>query len=140
MHAMDLVGINGITRVLLVYTCQQGRGLVLPLRLPDRAEYWRKVLALNSGGPVSILRRATSYPGHVSRGLSSCLQILSRLYIQLQNTSHSKQAILHTHTSSLSQFRVEVSNCYTFYRNTLFTGPLFMKTIDSLLHKGQQNT
>jgi hypothetical protein len=24
MHATDLVGINGITRVLLVYTCQQG--------------------------------------------------------------------------------------------------------------------
>jgi hypothetical protein len=35
MH--DLVGINVITRVLLVYTCQQGvypRGHVLPLRLP----------------------------------------------------------------------------------------------------------
>jgi hypothetical protein len=38
MHATDLVGINGITRVLLVYTCQQGvypRGHVLPLRLPE---------------------------------------------------------------------------------------------------------
>jgi hypothetical protein len=37
MHATDLVGINGITRVLLVYTCQQGvypRGHVLALRLP----------------------------------------------------------------------------------------------------------
>jgi hypothetical protein len=37
MHATDLVGLNGITRVLLVYTCQQGvypRGHVLPLRLP----------------------------------------------------------------------------------------------------------
>jgi hypothetical protein len=37
MHATDLVGINNITRVLLVYTCQQGvypRGLLLPLRLP----------------------------------------------------------------------------------------------------------
>jgi hypothetical protein len=37
MHATDLVGINGITRVLLVYTCQQGvypRCHVLPLRLP----------------------------------------------------------------------------------------------------------
>jgi hypothetical protein len=37
MHATDLVGINSITRVLLVYTCQQGvhpRGHVLPLRLP----------------------------------------------------------------------------------------------------------
>jgi hypothetical protein len=39
MHATDLVGINGISRVLLVYTCQQGvrvypRGRVLPLRLP----------------------------------------------------------------------------------------------------------
>jgi hypothetical protein len=37
MHATDLVGINDITRVLLVYTCQQGvypRGHVLPLRLP----------------------------------------------------------------------------------------------------------
>jgi hypothetical protein len=36
MHATDLVGINYITRVLLVYTCQQGvypRGHVLPLRL-----------------------------------------------------------------------------------------------------------
>jgi hypothetical protein len=36
-NATDLVGINGITRVLLVYTCQQGvypRGHVLPLRLP----------------------------------------------------------------------------------------------------------
>jgi hypothetical protein len=35
MHATDLVGINGITRVLLVYTCQQDvypRGHVLPLR------------------------------------------------------------------------------------------------------------
>jgi hypothetical protein len=38
MHATDLVGINGITRALLVYTCQQGvypRGHVHPLRLPD---------------------------------------------------------------------------------------------------------
>jgi hypothetical protein len=38
MHAMDLVGINGITRVLLVYTCQKcvyPRGHVLPLRLPN---------------------------------------------------------------------------------------------------------
>jgi hypothetical protein len=37
MHATDLVGINGITRVLLVYSCQQGvypRGHVLALRLP----------------------------------------------------------------------------------------------------------
>jgi hypothetical protein len=37
MHATILVGINGITRVLLVYACQQGvypRGHVLPLRLP----------------------------------------------------------------------------------------------------------
>jgi hypothetical protein len=37
MHATDLVEINGITRVLLVYTCQQGvypRGHVLPFRLP----------------------------------------------------------------------------------------------------------
>jgi hypothetical protein len=36
MHAADL-GINVITRVLLVYTCQRGvcpRGHVLPLRLP----------------------------------------------------------------------------------------------------------
>jgi hypothetical protein len=36
MHATDLVGINDITRVLLVYTCQQGvcpRGHVPPLRL-----------------------------------------------------------------------------------------------------------
>jgi hypothetical protein len=36
-HAKDVVGINGIARVLLVYTCQQGvhpRGHVLPLRLP----------------------------------------------------------------------------------------------------------
>jgi hypothetical protein len=37
MHVADLVGIIGITGVLLVYTCQQGvcpRGHVLPLRLP----------------------------------------------------------------------------------------------------------
>jgi hypothetical protein len=37
MHETDLVAINGITRVLLVYSCQQGvypRGHVLPLRLP----------------------------------------------------------------------------------------------------------
>jgi hypothetical protein len=37
MHATDLVGIDGITRVWLVYTCQPGvdpRGHVLPLRLP----------------------------------------------------------------------------------------------------------
>jgi hypothetical protein len=37
MHATDFVEINGVTRVLLVYTCQQGvhpRGHVLPLRLP----------------------------------------------------------------------------------------------------------
>jgi hypothetical protein len=37
MHVTDLVGINGITRVLLLYTCQQGvypRGHVLPLRIP----------------------------------------------------------------------------------------------------------
>jgi hypothetical protein len=36
MHATDLVGINGITRVLLLYTCQQGvypRDHVLPFRL-----------------------------------------------------------------------------------------------------------
>jgi hypothetical protein len=42
MHATDLVGINGITRVLLVYTCQQGvypRGHVLPLRLLDIIHY-----------------------------------------------------------------------------------------------------
>jgi hypothetical protein len=35
MQATDLVGINGITRVLLVYTCQQSeypRCQVLPLR------------------------------------------------------------------------------------------------------------
>jgi hypothetical protein len=35
MHATDLVGINGITRVLLVYTCQQSiypRGHVPPFR------------------------------------------------------------------------------------------------------------
>jgi hypothetical protein len=40
MHATDLVGINGITRVLLVYICQQGvypRGHVLPLRLQNIA-------------------------------------------------------------------------------------------------------
>jgi hypothetical protein len=39
IHATDLVGINGITRVLLLYTCQQGvypRDHVLPLRLPCR--------------------------------------------------------------------------------------------------------
>jgi hypothetical protein len=38
MYASDLVGINGITRVLLVYTCQKcvyPRGHVLPLRLPN---------------------------------------------------------------------------------------------------------
>jgi hypothetical protein len=38
MHAMDLVGINDITQVLLVYTCQQGihpRGHILPLQLPS---------------------------------------------------------------------------------------------------------
>jgi hypothetical protein len=37
MHATALVGINGITRVLLVYTYQQGvrpRGHILPLWLP----------------------------------------------------------------------------------------------------------
>jgi hypothetical protein len=37
MHETDLVAINDITRVLSVYTCQQGvypRGHVLPLRLP----------------------------------------------------------------------------------------------------------
>jgi hypothetical protein len=37
MYATDLVGINGITQVLLVYTCQQGvypRGHILPLLLP----------------------------------------------------------------------------------------------------------
>jgi hypothetical protein len=37
MHATDLVGINDITRVLLVYTGKQGvypRGHVLPLQLP----------------------------------------------------------------------------------------------------------
>jgi hypothetical protein len=37
IHATDFIGINGITRVLLVYTCQQivyPRGHVLPLILP----------------------------------------------------------------------------------------------------------
>jgi hypothetical protein len=40
MHATDLVGINGITRVSLVYTCQQGvypRDHILPLRLPNKS-------------------------------------------------------------------------------------------------------
>jgi hypothetical protein len=39
MRATDLVGINGITRVLLVYTCQQGvypRGHILTLRPPSQ--------------------------------------------------------------------------------------------------------
>jgi hypothetical protein len=39
MHATDLAGIHVITRVLLVYTCQQGvypRGHVLLLQLPVR--------------------------------------------------------------------------------------------------------
>jgi hypothetical protein len=43
MLAKDLVGINGITRVLLVYTCQQGvypRDYVLPLRLPGILSYY----------------------------------------------------------------------------------------------------
>jgi hypothetical protein len=38
IHAMDLVGINDITQVLLAYTCQQGvypRSHILPLRLPN---------------------------------------------------------------------------------------------------------
>jgi hypothetical protein len=38
MHATDLVRINNITWVLLVYTCQQGvypRGHVRPLRIPQ---------------------------------------------------------------------------------------------------------
>jgi hypothetical protein len=38
IHVTDLVGIDDITRVLLVYSCQQGvypRGHVLPLRLPE---------------------------------------------------------------------------------------------------------
>jgi hypothetical protein len=37
MHATDLVRINGITRVLLVYTCQQGaypQGLYLKPAIP----------------------------------------------------------------------------------------------------------
>jgi hypothetical protein len=37
MHATEVVGINGITRVLLVYTCQQAEyppGHILPLRFP----------------------------------------------------------------------------------------------------------
>jgi hypothetical protein len=34
MHATDLVGINGITRVLLVYTCQQGVYLRSNVGLP----------------------------------------------------------------------------------------------------------
>jgi hypothetical protein len=32
MHATDLVEINGITRVLLVYTCHQGVYLRLPVK------------------------------------------------------------------------------------------------------------
>jgi hypothetical protein len=45
MHATDLVAINGITGVLLVYTCQQGvcaRDHVLPLRLLVRTNDFTK--------------------------------------------------------------------------------------------------
>jgi hypothetical protein len=48
MNVTDLVGINGITRVLLVYTCQQGvypRGHVPPLRLQNIAYHIREKLA-----------------------------------------------------------------------------------------------
>jgi hypothetical protein len=50
LHATDLVKINGITRVLLVHTCQQGvyrRGHVLPLRLPINI-YLHLLLVLKS--------------------------------------------------------------------------------------------
>jgi hypothetical protein len=49
MRARDLVGINGITRVLLVYTCQQGvypRGHVLPFRLPKQHNKYSSVLLI----------------------------------------------------------------------------------------------
>jgi hypothetical protein len=55
MHATDLVGINGITKVLLVYTCQQGtypRGHVLPLRLPHSATLAKSLRTL---GPMNTL-------------------------------------------------------------------------------------
>jgi hypothetical protein len=57
MHATDLVGINGIIRVLLAYTCQQGvylRGHVLPPSTP--------IIYLH---PVQYHRRSMSYIAHI---------------------------------------------------------------------------
>jgi hypothetical protein len=53
MYATDLVGINGITRVLLVYTCQRGaypRGHVVSLRLPQVTVTLNRFFSLFSDG------------------------------------------------------------------------------------------
>jgi hypothetical protein len=58
MHATDLVGINGITRVLLVHTCQQGvcpRGFVLPVLLPVLSVHFNIII-----GPTPICFGLTS--------------------------------------------------------------------------------
>jgi hypothetical protein len=64
MHATDLVGINGITRVLLVYTCQQGvypRGHVLPLKTPNAVCIVLNVL-------LFLCRRELQYPKALNWG------------------------------------------------------------------------
>jgi hypothetical protein len=67
MHATDLIGINDITRVLLVYTCQQGvypRGHVIPLRLLSslyiRYKTFLSVVILWSGRACALLGQVSS--------------------------------------------------------------------------------
>jgi hypothetical protein len=68
MHAKDVVGINGITRVLLLYSCQQGvypRGHVLPLRL-----HMKKTTVSIRPEVCSILRAPRAVIFHRTQGNS----------------------------------------------------------------------
>jgi hypothetical protein len=60
MHTTELVRMNDITRVLLVYSCQQGlypRGNVLPFRLPDVRFFTWNVRRLYRSGSLKTVAR-----------------------------------------------------------------------------------
>jgi hypothetical protein len=65
MHATDLVRMKDITRVLLVYSCQQGlypRGHVLPFRLQDvRFGTWNIRRLYRSGSLKTVARDLGKY-------------------------------------------------------------------------------
>jgi hypothetical protein len=80
MHAADLVGINGITRVLLVYICQQGvysRGHVLPLRLPRQG--------------------ITSPPPHQKKTINSLLTEIAYVQYLLEHITYLKLLSRNSH-------------------------------------------